>query len=76
MSACKSCSHEDEANENQSQNFAFPDSYHYKFTATAPVTLAVKYNEEGNMCLSRLWPGVTLLQSLLYSPFSSEKYKD
>ena len=76
MSACKSCSREDEANENQSQNFAFPNSCHYKFTATAPVALAVRHNEEGNMCLSRLRPGVILWRSLLYSPFASEKYKD
>lgn len=69
MSACKSCSREDEANENQSQNFAFPNSCHYKFTATAPVIFAVKHNEEGNMRLSRPWPGMTLLQSLLFPLF-------
>lgn len=75
MSACKSCSQEDEANENQSQTFSFLNSCHYRFTATAPVPLAVRHNEEGNVCLSRPWPGMTLLQSLLYSSFSSEKYR-
>lgn len=53
MSACKSPSRENETNENQSQNPAFPNSCHYKFPATAPVTLAVKHNEEGNMLPSQ-----------------------
>lgn len=47
------------------RNFAFPNSCHYKFPATAPVTLAVKHNEEGNMCCGLAWH---YCNNLYYSP--------